>query len=154
MTKTAEELRAEAKTKFKAADDSFERCDTDGFLSQWASNLTGRKLMLEAEIAENDGLGEFMALADADGNLVPAKVIDAKYGRCWAILSDWDWKAPFTGEFIGLRQVEKKGYRKVRALAPARAEIVGSGTGLAGAASCQAVKVQTGLPVRIVEREE
>jgi len=37
------------------AEESFERSDTDGFLSQWASGITARLHEVRAEIARNCG---------------------------------------------------------------------------------------------------
>ena len=42
MTSTAAQLREAAAADRQAAYDSFERCDTDGFMSQWASGLVDR----------------------------------------------------------------------------------------------------------------
>lgn len=146
MTKTAEQLRQEAAAHDQDAADSFERCDTDGFVSQWASGITAREKRLQADIVENGGLAEFMGLFDLDtGARVRAKVIDGKYGLCWAFC-DADDK--FTGQFVSAfpkreATMAKKGYREDWEQAPARATIVGSGTGLSGAATCRAVKVRT-----------
>ena len=75
MMNKADELRSEAAKREQSAADSFDRCDTDGFLSQWASGLTARELRLQAEIEEADGLAEFRGLFDKDGNRIKAKLV-------------------------------------------------------------------------------
>jgi hypothetical protein len=141
-TTTPAELRAEAARHDQAAADSFERCDTDGFMSQWASGLTASKLRLEASIQEKGGKHEFPALFDLDGELVAAKLIDGKYGPVWGILASDDphsnivaWVGAFPKRESTLT---KKGYREGEVFAPARAELVG-----ANACSVHAVAIRT-----------
>jgi len=93
--KTAAELRSEAERHDRNAEESFERCDTDGFLSQWASGLTASKKRLQADIEDNGGLAEFLTLFDLDGRWVPCKMIRTQYGTRWALLD------PVTGKFTG-----------------------------------------------------
>lgn len=136
--KTAEEWRAEANAHERQAEESFERCDTDGFLSQWASKMTAQLDRARADIAERGGTWIFPVLLTLDGERVPAKLINGRYGKCWALL---DGEGEFTGEFVGAfpkreSTLERKGYREGDEEAPADARIAGSGTGLSGAASC------------------
>ena len=86
----AARLRAEASQHEQDAADSFERCDTDGFLSQWASGLNAAEKRLQAEIVENGGRADVPALFDLDGNLIPAKLIDTRFGTSWGIFSSWE----------------------------------------------------------------
>ncbi len=83
-------LRAEAAQHEQDAADSFERCDTDGFMSQWASGCNAAKKRLQADIEENDGLADVPALFDLDGGLIPAKLIDTRFGTSWGIFKSWD----------------------------------------------------------------
>lgn len=131
-------LREEAARHEQAAADSFDRCDTDGFLSQWASGITAQLKRREADVLEAGGVHEFACLTDLDGNWVPSKLIDGRYGLCWALLAE---DGTFTGTFVSAfpkraATLERKGYREGRGTWPAKAKIVGSGTGLSGAASC------------------
>jgi hypothetical protein len=135
---TATELRAEAAEHDHEAHESFERCDTDGFLTQWAHGLTAQEKRLQADIEENGGLSDFPALFDLEGNYVPAKLINGRYGTCWALTDD---EGTFLGEFITAfparrATIVRKGYTEGSVLRPARACITGGGQGLAGAASC------------------
>jgi len=144
----------------------------DCFLSSWADGITRSKLQYELEIAKNGGLSEFPALFDLDGNRVPAKLINAKYGQCWALL-DENWR--FIG-FVSRPRLEpvkdpanlsqwvyqptkrsaanlrKKGFVEGVEMAPARAQIVGSGHGLSGSAWATIVRADRGCPAEIVEK--
>lgn len=87
-TKTAAEYRALAAGNHKNAEDSFDRCDTDGFLSQWASGVVAREYEYLADLAEAGGIATVTVLADLDGNEINAKPIPTKHGTAWAILDD------------------------------------------------------------------
>lgn len=157
MTKTADQLRAEAAAAEREAHDSFDRCDTDGFLTQWAHGLTAQEKRLQATVIENGGLVEKMGLFDVDtGERVRAKLIDGKYGTCWAFCDADD---RFTGQFITAfpkreTTMARKGYVEQWEWVPGKATIVGHGRGLAGAASCVATTVRTdgGYPPDAVVR--
>lgn len=85
LSKTSDELRRMAAESHKRASDSFERSDTDGFLSQWASDLTGSIYSLAADLADNGWTREMEALFDLDGNLLDAHLKDGKFGLSWMI---------------------------------------------------------------------
>lgn len=86
MLAQAAQYRAEARGNRQEAYDSFERCDTDGFLSQWASGVMAGRYEAAAQILEQGGCAEFVALFDLEGNLVPAKYIETRFGYSWALL--------------------------------------------------------------------
>lgn len=125
--------------------ESFERSDTDGFVSQWASGISARQHDLQAKIAAEGGKHRFIALYDTDGNLVPAKYVETRYGPAWGLLSDPDNPdSRFTGfvnesnaqsAAVRERNLAKKGYRLGYVWAPAKATTSGGGRGLAGAMS-------------------
>jgi hypothetical protein len=126
---SVEELRSRATERDLAAIESFERCDTDGYLSQWGSNVMSRVYTHAATLAENGWKDEFVRLADLEGNLVNAKLIDGQYGTCWAMT---DTQGQFTGQFISAfpkreSTMAKKGYREVYVMAPAT--VANNGTG-------------------------
>lgn len=83
--RTAEQWRAMATQGHRSAADSWERSDTDGFMSQWASGLSARKYEACAELAERDGWETFCALFDVNGNLVDAEIREGQYGSYWLI---------------------------------------------------------------------
>lgn len=93
-TQTPEALRQQAAERDLSAAESFDRCDTDGYLSQWAATVTARKLRTQADLAEAGGRWEFPALFNLDGEQVPAKLVRTRYGMSWMLLDE-------TGECIG-----------------------------------------------------
>lgn len=164
MITKAEELRAEAAACDRKAQESFDRCDTDGFLSQWADGITAQQKRLQADIEENGGVWEFPALFDLEGNRVRAKLahIYSKFAYCevamWVFRDKNDH--PVGKKFIPAfpkreSTMAKKGYREGMEQAPARARVCGNGHGLAGCASCYVAAVRTdkGYPetARVVE---
>lgn len=143
---TAAEFRQKAQAAAVEAEASFQRCDTDGFASQAASQLMSRQHALSADIAENGGMWEFDALFDLDGNLVAAKKVDTRFGPAWAMLSSDDPSSSFTGRFfneseaqsekVRVRNNARKGFYVGRVKAPAVARMGGGGRGFAGMATC------------------
>lgn len=142
---TPEELRAAAAEADARAEESFKRSDTDGFLSQWASGITARLYREQAAIEEDGGRIPVPALFDAEGNLVAARLVSGRYGVSWGLLPSDDPHGRFTGWFrpskartAARRQAADaaRGYQVGLVRAQGKAEIMGSGTGLSGAASC------------------
>lgn len=130
----AAQLRSEAADLRQEARDSFERCDTDGFLSQWASGLGAYRKEAEAELIERGGVSEFLTLFDLDGNWVPCRMVEGRYGKSWMIL-DADGKR--TGEFVPYLPkrrdtLAKRGYVEGRAMFPARIDYIETGGGVMG----------------------
>ncbi|AYD81419.1 hypothetical protein SEA_JUSTBECAUSE_264 [Streptomyces phage JustBecause] len=124
----AEELRELARGRDREAADSFDRCDTDGALSQWASGINAQKYRLQADIAENGGMWEFPALFDLEGKLVPAREVYGQYGSFWSLLDDEGRRTGDTfnesqaqSEKVRIRNNAKKGFYVGSVLAPARA---------------------------------
>jgi hypothetical protein len=67
-------LEKEAARKRQSAADSFERCDTDGFVSQWASQIGADKDRKEIALLKNGGYAQFPVLCDENGNVLATKV--------------------------------------------------------------------------------
>lgn len=86
MLAQAAKYRQEARGNDRDAQESYERCDTDGFLSQWAHGQMAHRYYRAADILEAGGCAEFIALFDLEGNLVPAKYMQTKFGYAWALL--------------------------------------------------------------------
>ncbi|MFD1145901.1 hypothetical protein [Saccharothrix hoggarensis] len=81
----AEGLRMAARGRHAAARESFDRCDTDGFLSQWAATSTAEKAELAAQLADAQGLWDFPALFNLAGELVSAREVQGRYGWSWVL---------------------------------------------------------------------
>jgi hypothetical protein len=112
------EWRALATQGRKRSAESFERCDTDGFRSQWANDVMARLYDFLAEVAEAGNVRTFRALADLDGNLLNAREVQTPYGYAWAI-TNADGSTSWFNESqakSGARRVAahaKKGYKFV-----------------------------------------
>lgn len=70
MAMSADEHRAAARRHAGQAADSFDRCDTDGFLSQWADGQMRLFHLAWAQLVEEGGTVDTWALFDLQGNLV------------------------------------------------------------------------------------
>lgn len=132
---------------------SFDRCDTDGFLSQWASGISADEARKKAHVAMNGGMDLFPGLyIAATGERVRAKVIAGQYGACWALC---DAEGNFTGEFLSDTRsargaLAKRGLVVIGEWAPAKAIITGQGTGLSGSAWATTVRTDLGFPSNAV----
>lgn len=158
--KTASELRQEANEIDARVEESFQRCDTDGFLSQWAGGICANERRLQAEIVENGGVSEFPGLYEGDRR-VAANLIDAQFGTVWILRDDEARKfgrkfIPFTGisEYRTKSRVQSKlGLRECAEMAPAKATIKGTGHGLSGNAWAAIVRTDNknwGLDAKLV----
>ena len=131
---TAKEYKDLAIKASRRSHDSFDRCDTDGFVSQFCDTHQSRLYGMLAKLAESGWKYEFPALFDLDGNRVNAKLIDGKFGKCWALTDD---NGRFNGKFITAfparkSTMAKKGYVEGKELAPAYAVTYGGGKGFSG----------------------
>lgn len=147
-----DEQRAAAAALRERADDchrrrleSIERSDTDGFLSQWAQDMSAREYHAQAEILLHGGVEVFEGLyRRSDGKRARAKLIQGRYGWCWAFC---DANDNFTGQFLSdskgtpRSKMWREGYEKRDELAPAKAKLTSNGTGLSG--SCWVITVRT-----------
>ena len=113
LARLAEERRAE----------SFERCDTDGFLSQFALSVQANEYRKWADLAENNYQDYFETLADMEGNLVPCRKIETKFGLSYGVYATFE-DAQNCGNIIkwvgmGKRAAKNKGYKIVTVSAEA-----------------------------------
>lgn len=129
---SVQDLRDYAQTCRTCSAESFKRCDTDGFLSQAANDVTARVYDLQADLLEDGGLASFPALFDLDGNQVPAVRVDGQYGMCWKLLNPAPGEKPWFGESqarkpgVARMNDAKKGYYVGRAAVPAVADTAGN----------------------------
>ena len=154
---TAQEYRNLAAGSRSAKEESFDRCDTDGFLSQWAHGLHSQLYSRLAELAENNWESDFPALFYAGTNdRVPAKIIYVrdKFSYNGGMKALWAIVDPSTGKFTGQFLPTGKNSRKQKSagvwegteIAPAYAKIDGRGTGLSGSAWVSVYRTDGGMP--------
>lgn len=134
---TAAQLREYAQSCRTESARSFERSDTDGFLSQKANDVTASVYELQATIVENGGRALFLALYDLDGNVVPAIYEEGQYGYQWKLLDPHatgssrvlGWFSPSKAKTPGKARENdaKKGFYVGYALFPAVADMGASG---------------------------
>lgn len=111
--------------------ESFERCDTDGFLSQWAHGVCAQEDRLAARIKEDGGKAEFPGLFDLSGNLVPAKLVESRFGWSWMLLNDrgrcagWFNESKARSAEARAKNNAKKGYYVGTVRVPAYAALQG-----------------------------
>ena len=147
MAKTAADYRAEAEDYRRREEESFQRSDTDGFLSQWALSLSARKADLNASLIEAGG-GTFVGLYEGERR-VAAKIIDGQYGSQWLLAREETSIIGRRGKRYlptgrKSRVLAALGLAERTELAPAAAAVLGSGTGLSGAANAYVGAVRTG----------
>ena len=87
MEITAQGLRTEAARLEAQAHESFDRCDTDGCVSQWCDSWSARKQRTQAEIVEAGGVAIFSGLYQG-ARRVAAKEIRTQFGWCWLLRDD------------------------------------------------------------------
>lgn len=83
--KNAAQWREYAQSLSRSSAESFERSDTDGYLSQWALDRSADLAMKKARLAENKGLTVTDALFDLDGNLISTHRGWGEYGPWWKL---------------------------------------------------------------------
>lgn len=131
---TPTQLREYAQSCRRQSAESFERCDTDGFLSQKANDVTAQVYDYQAEIVENGGRASFLCLFDLDGNVVPAVYVESNFGyreMVWMLLDGrrgcGKYFTPSKAKKEGVARINdaKKGYYVGYADAPAQAKVGG-----------------------------
>lgn len=152
--KEIKRLKAEAADRRKRAEESFQRSDTDGFLSQWALNMTARLNEATVRLLQHGGCARFPVLCDADGNVVADKVYefaDRFRPDQWNNPTVKRWRLPDDlAEKLGRKWVPVRGYNGISKIQnklglheedrwfPAYAKLTTGGrksTGLAGCAN-------------------
>lgn len=144
----ADKLDAKSAASEQAKEDSFERCDTDGFLSQWAHGLTAQEARAKAAILRNGGYAAFVGLYEtATGKRVPAKLRRGDYGLYWMVC---DAQGQATGQFypsgFHSRKLAAAGLEERWEVAPASAKLTGEGTGLSGTCWVETYRTDGGYP--------
>lgn len=140
--------REKAAQHLDAQRESYESCDTDGFVSQWAHGINADLHRRKAEIEEAGGMAEFTGLYEG-ARRVKAKIIHSQYGYAWVLHEDEKYLIQQRGKVFlptgkRSRVLKALGLSERKEYAPAGACIDGSGTGLAGAASCYILTYRKG----------
>lgn len=131
-------LREQAAQHERNAAESFDRCDTDGFVSQWASGINAQVARASAQIAEDGGVARFerTLLQTLEGEAVDFRVVETRYGTRYRVDATDEWLPYHPARESTLA---KYGYREVdeEVIAPAKATTAAprGARGLSGACS-------------------
>lgn len=139
-------LRQHAEDSRRREEESFQRSDTDGCVSQWCHSITAQEKVREAELRDSGSMIVRPALVDIESGQVVAACVHILQSK-FHYGSDYVWKVHRNGrtEWVGDAKREstftKKGLRKVYVLAPGAMYARGPGNhlpeprGLGGLAS-------------------
>jgi hypothetical protein len=153
--KTAEEWRQDATRQEQIREDSWERSDTDGFLTQWAAGINSSLSIRKAEIAENGGLWNFAGLCDAKtGERIKAKMVYVanKFAPWrgdvarWVVLDENNKAILWLPVGANSRKQKALGFCEKREQAPADAVLEGKGYGLSGSCWVSVIRRDKGYP--------
>lgn len=146
FSEKAETYEAKAARNDQDKRESFERSDTDGFVSQWASGINAELNREKARLSRQEKLDTFNGLYSGDTR-VRAKIVNGQYGSVW-LIDDCDQHLTGGRKFIptGSRsRVQRElGLSERQEIAPAWACTAGSGYGLSGACSVRVTTFRTG----------
>lgn len=145
--KRARAFEAQAAEARAKREESFERCDTDGFVSQFCHGLASSEALENAKIAREGGTALFMGLYEKETNRrLKTKRIETKFGDSWLL---GDSEAARLGRkflpFGSNSRIHKQlGLEERVERAPAKAKLHGSGYGFSGLASVHVITVRIG----------
>jgi hypothetical protein len=148
-------LRQMAAECERRSEESFQRSDTDGFLSQWASDISAQQYRRQAQIAEHGGKAMFTGLYEGNRRVAAKIISQPAYNRPWATTYVWLLKDEEAGKFgrrfvpLGEKSRVQKalGLREASEMAPAKAIVSTGGrknTGLSGCANAFVTTKRTG----------
>lgn len=151
--KTAEQYREDARRSLDRERESFERCDTDGFVSQWCHSWSARESEKKAEILENGGKALFVGLYEGKRR-VKAKLVETQFGETWVLHQDEKTLIAKRGKpFIprkpygGKSRIQRSlGLEEHEEMVPAWCKLDGSGKGFSGLSTLFINVFRTGCP--------
>ena len=138
----AEKFDGAEKASLQAKEDSFQRSDTDGFLSQWASGISANVDRMKADICRNQGKWQFTGLYEGDRRVMAkqfTRKFNGHYSTGWVMREDeleliGKRGKPFLPSGDTSRVLRGLGLRERAETDWAWAGINGQGTGLSGTA--------------------
>jgi hypothetical protein len=164
MTSKSETLRQKADECERRKAESWERSDTDGFLSQWASGLSANLYRRQADIEEAGGLDEFWGLYEGDRRVKAKRVTFQDRYQPWTTKTMWLIHEDETAlqkqrKWVPIGEnsrIQKQlGICERMEMAPAEAFMDGRGTGLSGTAWVATKRVgdEWGADATLIEEE-
>jgi len=133
--KSASHFVKESSDCYKRREESFQRSDTDGFVSQYCSGLMGQLNRAKADIIKNGGYASFWVLMDAEGNIVSDYDFCNQYGKNTWIVKD-EYIKQIGRKFVptgdNSRVQKRLGLYEEQVEAQAWAALEGNGYGFSG----------------------
>lgn len=123
----SQKLREQSEDCARRSVESFERSDTDGFVSQWCNDTLSRDYARAAELADQANLSVFKVLVDAQTGELVANTIHIFESRFhygneykWAVRRAGDQKAQWVTDYKRESSFAAKGLRTAWMIAPAK----------------------------------
>lgn len=120
-------LRQKAEQHAQNERDSFDRCDTDGCVTQWCSAIFSRDAVVGAELADTGNMDVFKVLLDAETGEVVATTIHTFQSRYtygneykWAVRRNGSEKAQWVTDYKRESSYAAKGLKTAWIIAPAK----------------------------------
>lgn len=120
-------LRQRAEESRRREEESFQRCDTDGFVSQWCHSITANDADRSAELADQANLSVFKVLVDVEtgevvGNTIHIFESRFHYGNeyKWAVRRNGAEKAQWVTDYKRESNYAAKGLKTAWMVAPAK----------------------------------
>lgn len=144
-------LKEERARRYEKRQESFDRCDTDGFVSQWADGLFGNLCEERIRILEKGGYAEFPVIVTETGQVVADRVFSFPNPKAhWITNYSWrvhdnyveslgrKWLPAYNENSRILKQLK---LHEEKRWFPAWAVIEGRGKGLSGSAWAQVYRL-------------
>ena len=164
-TPKGDTYRAEAARHEASREESFQRSDTDGILSQWASGKNAELARARAKLADAGDTATFPGLyRRSDGARMRAVLVS--FYCSYSYSTKWSWSfrhadgsvdrshglLPDTRTTRG--KLWKSGYEVRDETAPAAAKMDGQGTGLSGTCWVAVYRTDGGYPAEAVGADD
>lgn len=123
----SQRMREVAAENRRRSEESFQRCDTDGCVSQWCQDITARDYDCAAELSDKGNLGVFKVLVDIETGEVVANTIHIFQSRFhygneykWAVRRQGQEKAQWVSDYKRESNFAAKGLKVAYIIAPAK----------------------------------
>lgn len=127
QSEDSKKLLEQAEEHRRRSEESFQRSDTDGCVTQWCNDISARDCARAAELADHGNLDIFKVLVDAQTGEVVATTVHVfqnrfSYGNAykWAVRRTPDQKAEWVTDYKREKNFTDRGLMVAWMLAPAK----------------------------------
>lgn len=152
-TNDGDKFRASSRKHIQNANDSFDRCDTDGFLSQWASGIGSQLDDALADLADHGNQTVVTVIIDSETDkVIGVRPVVTKYGESIPCVRNGEtvWINPYLAKDS---TYAKKGVRRAYMHCYATAKLKGTGYGLSGSCFVATIPFYNWLEVQVGLRQ-